>query len=122
MRSPSKVGSESTLVKSTKVYSKGLKELRLKLGIKPPPSQTETDERATQFRHRVEAVVQKLRKRSEIARTRGPQYRWTAEEDQKLMRSRASGLEWASIAKELHRSPSAVENRFLRLLARRSWP
>jgi DNA-binding NarL/FixJ family response regulator len=111
-------------MKSTKAYSAGIKELRLKLGIKPPPSQTESDERATQFKRRVKAVVRELRKRSEIAthRTRGPQYRWTAEEDQKLMRSRASGLEWTSIAKELHRSPHAVKNRFLRLLARRSWP
>ena len=80
-------------MKPTKAYSTSLKELRLKLGIKPPPSKTETDERATEFRQRVDAVVQKLRKRSEIAthKPRGSQYRWTPEEDQKLMRLRASG-------------------------------
>ena len=111
-------------MKATKAYSTGLKELRLKLGIKPLPPQTETDERAIEFRQRVDAVVKKLRQRSEIAtrRPRGSQYRWTPEEDQKLMRLRASGLEWTSIAKQLHRSPGAVANRFLRLLARRSWP
>jgi DNA-binding NarL/FixJ family response regulator len=111
-------------MKSTKAYSLGLKELRLKLGIRPSPPRTQTDERTAAFSQRVKEVAQKSRKRSEIPndRKRGPQYRWTGEEDQKLMRSRASGLEWTSIAKELHRSPGAVKKRFLRLLARRSWP
>jgi Myb-like DNA-binding domain len=111
-------------MKSTKVYSKGLKELRLKLGIKPSPPQAEIETRVAELKQRVEWVVQKSKKRSEIVshRTRGPQYRWTPEEDQKLMKLRASGLEWTSISKELHRSPRAVANRFLRLLARRSWP
>jgi len=47
-------------MKSTKAYSTGL---RLKLGIKPPLAQTETDERAAAFRQRVDTVVQKSRKR-----------------------------------------------------------
>ena len=66
------------IMKSTKAYSTGLKELRLKLGIKPPLAQTETDERAAAFRQRVDAVVQKSRKRSEIAndRMRGAPERW----------------------------------------------
>ena len=50
-------------MKSTKAYSTGLKELRLKLGIKPPLAQTETDERAAAFRQRVDTIVQKSRKR-----------------------------------------------------------
>jgi hypothetical protein len=48
------------IMKSTKAYSTGL---RLKLGIKPPLAQTETDERAAAFRQRVDTVVQKSRKR-----------------------------------------------------------
>jgi hypothetical protein len=109
-------------MKSTKVYSKGLKELRLKLGIKPRPAQSGTDERAAAFRQRVDAVVQKSRKRSEIAphMTRRPHYRWTPEEDQILMRLRLSGWLWTSIAEQLHRTPLAVEKRFLRLHAERS--
>jgi Myb-like DNA-binding protein len=104
-------------MKSTKAYSKGLKELRLKLGIKPSAAQTETEERAAAFRQRVDAVVQKSRKRSEIAnhRMQGPLYRWTPEEDRKLWKLRSSGGEWALIAKELHRSRGAVRKRSLRL-------
>jgi hypothetical protein len=111
-------------MKSTKAYSTGLKELRLKLGIKPSPAQTETGERTAAFRQRVDAVVQKSRKRSEIAnnRMRGPLYRWTLEEDLKLWKLRSSGMKLSLIAKELHRSPRAVHNRFLRLLQKRSWP
>jgi hypothetical protein len=110
-------------MKSTKAYSKGLKELRLKLGIKPSPGQTETDERAAAFRERVDAVVQKSRKRSKIAndRMRGPLYRWTPEEDRKLWKLRSSGEEWHLIAKELHRNRRAVQKRFLRLLQKPSW-
>ena len=111
-------------MKPAKPYSTGLKELRLKLGIKPSPAQTETDERAAAFRQRVDAVIQKSRKRSEIAndRMRGPLYRWTPEEDRKLWKLRASGMELALIAKELHRSRRAVQNRFLRLLQKRRRP
>jgi len=110
-------------MRSTKSYSNGLKELRLKLGIKPPPAQTETDERAAAFKQRVKEVVQKSRKRK-IAndRMRGPIYRWTPEEDLKLWRLRSSGKELALIAKELHRSRRAVRYRFLRLLQKRNWP
>lgn len=111
-------------MKTTKSYSTGLKELRLALGIKPPPPKTESDQRAAEFRQRAGAVIQKARKRSEIGdrHFRGPQYRWSPEEDQKLMRLRASGLEWISIAKKLHRTERAVTNRFLRLLEKRTWP
>jgi len=79
-------------MKSNKAYSLGLKELRL--DIRPSPPRTQTDERTAAFSQRVKEVVQKSRKRSEIPndRKRRPQYRWTGEEDQKLMRSRASGL------------------------------
>ena len=118
------VVSENRFMKSTKSYSTGLKELRLKLGIKPPLAQTRTDERAAEIRHRVYEVFQKSRKRSELAtRTmKGPQYRWTPEEDQKLMRLRASGLEWSSIAKKLHRTERGVAQRFRRLLEKPPWP
>lgn len=108
-------------MKSAKAYSKGLRELRVKLGIKPPP-QAETEMRVAKFKQRVERVIQRSKQRSQLAghRTTGPIYRWSPEEDQKLVRLRASRLEWTSIAKELHRSPHAVRNRFLRLLAKRS--
>ena len=111
-------------MKSTKAYSKGLKKLRLKLGIKPSPPQAETEMRVAEFKQRVEWVAQQSKRRSQLAghRTQGALYRWSPEEDQKLMKLRASGLEWTSIARELHRSPDAVRNRFLRLLTKRSWP
>src|SRR5690349_18100816 len=111
-------------MKSSKSYSIGLKELRLKLGIKPPERQAEIEKRAAENKQRVEWVVQKAKKRSQIASDRNPapQYRWSPEEDQKLLKLRSSGKEWPSIAKELHRSPNAVRNRFLRLLGKRSWP
>jgi hypothetical protein len=78
-----------------------LKELRLKLGIKPPQRQAEIEKRATEHKQRVEWVVRKSKRRSQIAndRTLETQYRWTPEEDQKLLKLRSSGKDWPSIAK-----------------------
>lgn len=106
---------------STKPYSKRLDELRIKLGIKSPQPKAEIENRMADFRQRVDWVVQKSKKRPEIAghNTRGPQYRWTPEEDEKLTTMRASGLKWTSIAKELDRTPRAVEHRFLRQFRKR---
>ena len=64
-------------MKSTKAYSTGLKELRLKLGIKPPLAQTETDERATARGYGCPEIEEAcLMSRSRRARNQGADFSW----------------------------------------------
>ena len=102
--------------------SSGLNELRFRLGIKSSPQTGEFEKRAAEFGQRVKEVFQKSKKRTKDGGrvTRGMQHRWTAEEDEKLIALRTSGLPWGVIAKRLHRSPTSARMRRSRLLAQLS--
>jgi hypothetical protein len=98
--------------------SSSLKELRIKLGIKTSLPNADIDRRATEFSQQADWVIQKQQRAKNRGRRTEPQYRWTQDEDEKLISLRASGFGWTSIAKQLHKTPAAAKYRLSRLQAR----